>query len=242
MTYYSPSSIGINPGKNNALATEIGRRIVSGRYASGTLLPPEAELLVEFDVSRPSLREAIKLLESKGMLQARQRRGTTVTSRNHWNMLDAQVLGWIAQSNADPDFLIRLTELRMIVEPGASRLAARDASEAAVATLEAALQRMLGSVDNNQAYLQADHDFHLALMAASGNEYLAAVATAISAVLAVSLQKMDPKIRSNRESVALHTPIVDAIKKRDGAAAAQASLAQLEDAVRRLTVAVQGGE
>jgi len=242
MIYYSPLSIGINPEKNNVLATEIGRRIVSGRYASGTLLPPEAALLAEFGVSRPSLREAIKLLESKGMLQARQRRGTTVTSRNHWNMLDAQVLGWIAQSNADPDFLIRLTELRMIVEPGASRLAACNAGEAAVATLEAALQRMVGSVDDNQAYLQADHDFHLTLMAASGNEYLAAVATAISAALAVSLQKMDQKIRSNRESVALHAPIVAAIKKRDGAAAAHASLAQLEDAVRRLTVAVQPGE
>jgi len=242
MTYFVASSIGVNPGKHHALATEVGRRIVSGRYASGTLLPPEAELLVEFGVSRPSLREAIKLLESKGMLQARQRRGTTVTSRNHWNMLDAQVLGWIAQSNADPNFLIRLTELRMIVEPGACRLAARDASQATVTTLEAALQRMVECVDDNQAYLQADHDFHLALMAASGNEYLAAVATAISAALAVSLQKMDPKIRSNRESIALHTPIVDAIKRRDGAAAVQASLAQLEDAVRRLTVAVQRGE
>jgi len=220
---------------------EIGRRIVSGRYASGVLLPPEAELLMEFGVSRPSLREAIKLLESKGMLHARQRRGTVVTPRNRWNMLDAEVLGWVAQSNADPDFLIRLTELRMIVEPGACRLAARDADDAAVLTLEQALQRMLDNVDNPQGYLHADHDFHLALMAASGNEYLAAVATAISAALAASLQKMGPKVRSNRASVALHAPIVQAIKRRDGAAAAQASLAQLEDAVRRLTAAVQEG-
>jgi len=239
MIYSSTSSIGINPGKQNALATEIGRRIVSGRYASGALLPPEADLLTEFDVSRPSLREAIKLLESKGMLQARQRRGTVVTPRSHWNMLDAEVLGWIAQSNADPHFLIRLTELRLIVEPGACRLAARDASDDAILALGEALQRMVESVGNHAAYVQADYDFHLALMSAANNEYLAAVATAISAALTVSLQRMDARVRleptaRNRASVKLHAPIVAAIAARDGEAAARASVAQLEDAIRKL--------
>ena len=212
----------------------MGRRIVSGRWVARELLPPEAELLAEFGVSRPSLREAIKLLESKGMLEARQRRGTVVTDRHRWNMLDADVLGWIAQSNADPDFLIRLTEVRMIVEPGACRLAARYASDEALHKLELALARMDAHVDDDPGYIEADRDFHLALMAACSNEYLAAVATAISAALTVSLQRMAPMPVNNRASFALHAPIVEALKNRDGEAAARASQVQLEDAVRRL--------
>lgn len=232
---YSPASSSRSFGtRHSHLAAEIGRRIVSGRYKAGALLPQEAQLLAEFEVSRPSLREAIKLLESKGMLEARQRRGTIVTERRGWNMLDADVLGWIAQSGADPEMLLRLTDVRMIVEPGACMLAARSGSDEALAKIDEALQRMAAAVDDSQKYIEADHDFHLALMAACGNEYLAAVGTAISAALTVSLQRMNPIPISNRASLALHEPIMTALKVRDGPGAAKASTHQLEDALRRL--------
>jgi GntR family galactonate operon transcriptional repressor len=221
-------------GRNHQLAAEIGRRIVSGQYPPGSVLPPEAQLLAEFGLSRPVLREAIKLLESKGMLQARQRVGTTITERSGWNMLDADVLGWIAQSGADPEMLIRLTDVRMIVEPGACLLAARDGSDEAIDRIDQAYQSMVTHVDDPQLFVQADRDFHLALMAACRNEYLAAVGTAISAALMVSLQRMNPIPISNRASLLLHKPVVDALKKRDGRAAARASMHQLDDAFRRL--------
>jgi len=220
--------------RNNRVAAEIGRRIVVGLYASGTLLPPEAELLAEFGVSRPVLREAIKLLEAKGMLEARQRRGTCITERGAWNMLDADVLGWVARSGADPEMLIRLTEVRMIVEPGACVLAAQAGTQDAMRRVEEAYQRMVTHVEHPQQFVEADHDFHLALLGACGNEYLAAVGTAISAALEVSLQRTNPTPASNRGSLALHEPIVKALKKRDGPAAARASRRQLEDALKRL--------
>jgi GntR family transcriptional regulator, galactonate operon transcriptional repressor len=228
------SSIRAFTGRNHQLAAEIGRRIVSGKYPPGSVLPPEAQLLAEFGLSRPVLREAIKLLESKGMLEARQRVGTTITERNGWNMLDADVLGWIAQSGADPEMLIRLTDVRMIVEPGACLLAARDGSDEAIGKIAEADQRMVTHVDDPHLFVQADRDFHLALMAACGNEYLAAVGTAISAALTVSLHRMNPIPVSNRGSLLLHKPVVDALKKRDGEAAARASRRQLDDAFRRL--------
>lgn len=132
--------------RNNRVAAEIGRRIVVGLYAPGTLLPPEAGLLGEFGVSRPVLREAIKLLEAKGMLEARQRRGTCITERSAWNMLDADVLGWVARSGADPEMLIRLTEVRMIVEPGACLLATQAGTDEAVRRVEEAYLRMKAHV------------------------------------------------------------------------------------------------
>jgi DNA-binding FadR family transcriptional regulator len=227
-------SIRGSASRHSYLATEIGRRIVSGVYASGTLMPPEAQLLAEFDVSRPVLREAIKLLESKGMLEARQRRGTVITSRPHWNLLDPDVLGWIAESGADPGMLFRLTEVRMIVEPGACLLAAQNKDKNALRGIEEAWHRMVTHVDHPQLYVEADRDFHLALLAASGNEYLAAVRTAISAALKVSLQRTNPTVESNRASLDVHERILAALRQRDGARAASASRQQLETAVEWL--------
>lgn len=220
--------------RHSYLATEVGRRVVSGIYATGSLLPPEAQLLAEFGVSRPVLREAIKLLESKGMLEARQRRGTVITNREHWNLLDRDVLGWIAESGADPEMLFRLTEVRMIVEPGACLLAARNPDPDALRGIEDAWQRMVAHVERPQLYVEADRDFHLALLAASGNEYLAAVGTAISAALKVSVQRTNPTIESNRASLAVHESILRALRRRDGTRAANASRRQLETAVQWL--------
>src|ERR671937_2557908 len=66
--------------------------IVSGRYPSGTLLPPEPVLCQSFDVSRSVVREAIKVLEEKGLARARQGHGTTITAPDEWNLLDPVVL------------------------------------------------------------------------------------------------------------------------------------------------------
>jgi GntR family galactonate operon transcriptional repressor len=216
------------------VTSEIGRRIVSRRYAAGATLPPQAELLEEFGVSRSILREAIKSLESKGMLDARQRRGTAVTARNLWNLLDADVLGWIAESRADPEMLIRLNEVRQIIEPGACTLAARYASAAQVQRIEDAWLRMVTYVNDVHAFVEADRDFHLALLAASCNEYLAAIGTAISAALTVSLQTTNPTPASNSKALGDHERILAAIQVRDAAAAAKASVVQIAESLRRL--------
>lgn len=222
------------------VAGELGRRIVGRLYAPDSNLPAEAALLEEFGVSRSVLRDAIKSLESKGMLEARQRRGTCVTSRLLWNMLDAEVLGWVAQSGADPELLIRLTELRMIVEPGACALAAKHVDKDDMQRVEAAYARMVANVDDQAGWVAADRDFHLALLMATKNEYLASIGTAISAALTVSLLKTNPAKHSNRASLPAHERIVLALRKRNGTAAARESLAQLEEAMQRLRSGVAG--
>lgn len=216
------------------LASELGRRVVAGVYAPASTLPPEAALLQEFGVSRTLLREAVKALESKGLLEARQRRGTCVTPRTVWNMLDAEVLGWIAQSDADPEMLIRLTELRMIVEPGACALAAQRRDEAGLQRVEAAWRRMVEGVDDTERFVAADRDFHVALLAAADNDYLAAIGTAISAALTVSLRQTNPSASGNRASLPAHERILAALRDGDPVAAAGHSRCQLQDAMERL--------
>lgn len=220
------------------VAGELGRRIVGRVYLPDATLPAEAALLAEFGVSRSVLRDAVKSLESKGLLEARQRRGTCVMPRHHWNMLDAEVLGWIAESGADPLLLLRLTELRLIVEPGACALAAQKGGAAGLQRVEAAWARMQAAVDQPEAFVAADRDFHIALLTAADNEYLAAICTAITAALTVSLQRTNPTAASNRTALPGHERIVIALRAGDGAAAASASREQLEDAMRRLRASV----
>jgi GntR family transcriptional regulator, galactonate operon transcriptional repressor len=240
MTSSRTLTSGVRAGSRSAqVAAELGRRIVGRTYAAGTTLPMEASLLEEFGVSRTVLRDAIKSLESKGLLEARQRRGTCVMPRNGWNMLDAEVLGWVAQSGADPQLLIRLTELRQIVEPGACALAAQSMTDAGMQRIEAAWSRMVVCVDDPVDWVEADRDFHVALLTASGNEYLAAICTAISTALTASLRRTNPTARSNRESLPAHERIIVALRKRDGVAAALESRRQLDEAMLRLRAGVR---
>lgn len=224
--------------RSSQVTGELGRRIVGRVYPAESTLPLEAALLDEFGVSRTVLRDAIKSLESKGLLEARQRKGTCVTPRQRWNLLDADVLGWIAQSDADPELLIRLTEVRMIVEPGACALAVETGNKAGLQRVEAAWLRMVEGVDEPARFVEADRDFHIALLMAPGNEYLAAIGTAISAALRVSLHRTNPTARSNRASLPAHERIVSALRAGDGEAAARESRRQLDEAMQRLRASV----
>jgi len=95
----------------------IGRRIIAGQYEAGGRLPIEAALCNEFGVSRSVLREAIKILMSKGLVVSKARVGTQVTSKKRWNMLDPYVLGWIIEVMPENQFLDMLFEVRLGIEP-----------------------------------------------------------------------------------------------------------------------------
>ncbi|WP_250995847.1 FadR/GntR family transcriptional regulator [Agrobacterium vitis] len=73
---------------------EIGAGVISGRFAVGSILPNDAALMDEFSVSRTVLREALKTLEAKGLVEARPKVGTKVAKKSRWNLYDRQVLAW----------------------------------------------------------------------------------------------------------------------------------------------------
>ena len=81
-------------GIQGRLIRRLGRAIVRGNHAPGSLLPREAELMAEHGASRTSVREAIKVLSAKGLVETRQKVGTRVRPRDEWNIFDADVLGW----------------------------------------------------------------------------------------------------------------------------------------------------
>ena len=77
------------------IVRDLGMRIVAGEFKPGDRLPAEATLLADYEVSRPVLREATRVLVAKGLVLSRQRAGATVRPRSEWHLLDPDVLFWL---------------------------------------------------------------------------------------------------------------------------------------------------
>ena len=115
-------------GIQGRVINSLGESIVRGLYPQGSLLPRESELMRSFDASRTSIREVIKVLSAKGLMETRQKIGTRVLERGNWNTFDTDVLLWHPFDNTDHDILRDLIEMRQLVEPPAARFAATRAT------------------------------------------------------------------------------------------------------------------
>jgi GntR family galactonate operon transcriptional repressor len=148
----------------------VGRRIASDELGEGDTIDPAA-LQDELNVSRTSVREAIRVLGAKGLVEARQKRGTVVLPATAWNLLDPDVLLWAIEGDYSTGLLADLQEVREIIEPSAAALAASRRSEEHLEAMEAALQAMSAAVTTEEA-VAADLDLHRAIYEASGNKLL----------------------------------------------------------------------
>lgn len=205
----------------------IGSRIVRGRYAPGTPLSPD-ELEEEFGISKTVLREALRVLAAKGLVDARQKRGTVVRPRSSWSLLDADLLRWQG-GEADAAFLANLAEVRGIVEPAGARLAAERHTDDDIRALRDAVQAMGDAGTDAAAVVAADLAFHRALLDAAHNELLSRMEVVIEA----GLRARDQVVHSGEnwpDSIGVHQAIIDAITAGDGAAAQRAVEALLEQA------------
>ncbi|WP_439658388.1 FadR/GntR family transcriptional regulator [Lentzea sp. HUAS TT2] len=163
----------------SAVTAELVGRIVRGDHPSGTLLPTEPVLCEAFSVSRTVIREAVKVLQEKGLVQVRQGAGTQITPPAMWNMLDELVL---AASVAEDESLAVLDDLvvtRRLLESDMAQVAARAADEATVAALREIVELMDQLVGDPVAYREQDRLFHDRIMQASGNRIARGVVRAL---------------------------------------------------------------
>jgi DNA-binding FadR family transcriptional regulator len=213
------------------VAEEIGRTIVSGGYPQGGLLPGDAELMEQFGVSRTVLREALRGLAAKGLIQAKARVGTRVRDQAVWNLFDPDVLTWYAHSGVDAAFLAHLGEMRLALEPQAAALAATRRTDEQLATIYDGLSRMAGSGRSREDFADGDLSFHLAIAAAADNPFLFSISTLIKVALAAVLRATSPTDDPERfaRSVEWHRMIVDAIATHDAKTARAAMIVVIED-------------
>ncbi|MBK3782705.1 FadR/GntR family transcriptional regulator [Paraburkholderia nemoris] len=195
--------------------------ILRGDYAPDSILPREAELMDTFGVSRTVLREALRTLTSKGLIESRPRVGTRVRPKHAWNLLDVDVLDWYSRVAEPMAFALKLQEMREMIEPYAAGLAAASHTDDTFNALAAAHASMVGA-RNVDEWVRADLQFHLSVLTACSNELLIPLGTLIERTLEAQLRLNAKRADVFNASLAEHTAVFEAIRDRDATAAREA--------------------
>ena len=161
-------------GLHGRVVGDLGLRIVAGAWPSGAPLPNEDELAAELGVSRTVVREAIKVLQAKGLVEVKPRTGTRVRPRRAWHLLDADVVAWQFADMERGEDLRELYEIRSTIETTAARLAAERRTDEQLSEIDAHQRRIAAAAAEPIALRAAELDFHDAIV--DGRPELAAVA------------------------------------------------------------------
>jgi DNA-binding FadR family transcriptional regulator len=222
------------------IVRELGQRILAGDLKPGDRLPNEGELITHYQVSRPVLREAVRVLVAKGLVISRQRSGSVVRPRNEWHLLDPDVLYWMIQTKPSPDFVHTLMTVRRVFEPAVAELAARSATDEQLASIAEAFAGMAAAGDADEL-LEPDLAFHRRIAEATGNDLLAYIGNMLSLALRESIKLSSLLPNTHELSLPRHKAILTALQNRDALAARHATLVQLEETVEDLSAVMSKG-
>jgi DNA-binding FadR family transcriptional regulator len=231
-TRSSPTTRTTLPGRWNTIKSaprnlrdhvthDLGRRIVSGELTSGEVLPREPILAEQMAVSRTVLREALKVLVSKGLVESRPKVGTRVLDPRSWHLLDPDVLAWRCESMPTDDFVQKLIEMREILEPAAASSAAQRCTAEQLARLDTAYAKMAAARTLDE-WTAADLGFHEAMLEATNNELMASLFALIEASLATFFSLSARMADDFRYSLPHHQKVLDSIRRRQPQAARSA--------------------
>ncbi|WP_445495722.1 FadR/GntR family transcriptional regulator [Photorhabdus sp. SF281] len=196
------------------LAEKIGQQILSGEYKTETILPGEIELAEQFDVSRTSVREAIKILAAKGMLLPRPRIGTRIMQTIHWNFLDQDLLKWWMNHDNLNQVIEHFHIVRLAIEPQACFLAAKNATQEQKKQLLQLIDEMYLLKDNfnREKWIDIDYQFHHTIYKSCGNPFLGSF---VNLFRPVYQNYFETIISDKVVQLEAHKTIVDSIIKGD---------------------------
>lgn len=207
------------------IVQQIEDSVLKGTLKPGDQLPAERELAQQLGVSRTAVREAVKTLREKGLVEAYSGRGTFITdgtSQAARQSFDLMVK--IGQQEGSP----HLAELRLILEPGIAALAAVRADEENMVALHDAVAVMDRAQRDPEAYIEADLDFHLALAEAAANPLILSLIDSIVGLLREQRIKIFNVEGGPERGQAHHKRILEAMERRDPEMARTAMRAHLE--------------
>ena len=207
-----PRSFG---NRTQQVVQDLGIAIVTREYTSETPFPIESDICAKYGASRSIVREAIKVLNAKGLLIARPRRGTSVRPEKDWNLLDPDILEWMLKRRFSLSLLKDFTRARIAIEPNAAAEAARTASDDQIAHIGKMLDRMREAAKGNLEPLESDIGFHLSILEASNNPFFHNMSPMIETALHFSIRFTNKQLKQRFASVEEHEVIYDAIAARD---------------------------
>ena len=220
------------------IAKQIEQRILSGELHEGDRLPTERELAIQFQASRTAVREAMKTLAQKGLVNMRPGRGTVVidgTSQAMRHSLGLMMRVGQLSNN------VELVEVREILEPEIAALAAARAQEEQIQAMQAAVAVMDASLNDADAFIAADNDFHRALAKGTQNELILALVDSVVDLLSVQRKQIFSVAGGPDRGQVHHKLLLEAIIRRNPEAAReamQAHLKQVRDDVGKATVRI----
>ena len=207
------------------IVQQVEESILKGQLKPGDQLPPERELAQHFGVSRTAVREAVKTLREKGLVEAYSGRGTFVTSGSSQSMRQSlDLISRISQQEGS----VHLAELRTILEPEIAALAASRIEDQLLTTMRDAVSAMDRGLQDPDAYIEADLDFHLALAEAVENPLILSLLDSIVGLLRDQRRRIFNVDGGPERGQFHHKRILAAIERRDADAARAAMLAHLE--------------
>jgi DNA-binding FadR family transcriptional regulator len=210
-------------GLHREIVDQLGLLVVGNRTSLGATLPDETALSEQFSVSRTVVREAIKVLASKGLVETRPKVGTQVRPRRYWNLLDSDVLFWRYEAGPDEGFLEDISEVREIIEPPGAALAAERATTGEVTEILAWCDGMNdAAADDGDDYIDADMAFHTAILDACHNDLLAQLSDTITMALRLSRRATVSVPGSSLAAMPAHWAVAWAIRDRQPQAAESA--------------------
>lgn len=189
---------------------EIGLGIVTGRFPVGSILPSDAAMMESYGVSRTVLREALRTLEAKGLVEARPKVGTRVTPQTHWNFFDQQVLAWHFEAKPDPAFHAGLFDIRLALESRAAELVSHRRTAEHVRLMKYWVHQMETAGDSVESHALANLEIHRIIAEASGNRLLRSALGLVELTIALAAASGDDQTRAIL--TAGHAELVDAIE------------------------------
>jgi DNA-binding FadR family transcriptional regulator len=219
------------------VARILGMRIVGGEYRPGDLLPVEADLCAAIGVSRTTVREGVKMLASKRLIEISPKTGTRVLPFADWNLLDRDVLAWRLLAQFDTQIVQDIFEMRLCIEPRASALAAQQGSEDGLRAIERRYQDVRETLEQGgdmRLAAQADLEFHMTIINTSQNGMFITIGGAVKAALRVSSEMLHRLPEHPMRELSLYDDVRQSILRRDVDAASLSMTALLQASRVRL--------
>lgn len=218
-------------GPQSSLVASLGLDIVSGAFPAGQVLN-ETAMRGRYGVSRTALREAYSKLTAKGLVTARPKVGTTVRLRQHWNMLDQDVLSWHLQTVPASEIASDLYALRRMIEPSAAELAATHRTDADVEAIQTAYAAMEANAGSESELVEADFAFHVAILSATQNPFISGFSALIRAAMLATFELSWRGAEVIKEQRLIqHRDVADAIRDRNPSLAGRLMQKLLDDSI-----------